>query len=147
MKIASKAPLPASSGWRQVCAISYEVLLTLPPILLFAGGYFYVAPQVVHSIPQRALLFAYLAICVCIYHTLYLRIGQKTLAMASWKLRIASDDGGDPKFPTLILRDSVALLSFIFLGIGHLWAFLDPERRFLHDRVAGTALRPDIAYQ
>lgn len=126
--------------------MGYEALLTLPLILLFAAVYFYVVP-LGHSILQRLLLLAYLASCVCVYHTLYLRMGQKTLAMASWKIRITSVNGGNPTFPTLMLRALLALLSFVFLGIGHLWAFFDPERRFLHDRVAGTALRPDVAYK
>ena len=32
------------------------------------------------------------------------------------------------------------IVSLLFLGLGFLWAFVDRDRQFLHDRLAGTAL-------
>ena len=147
VKMHPRATLPGSSGWRQLCSSAYEALLSLPPIFLFAVGYFLFAPQESRSNWPRMLLFSYLAVCLCIYHALYLRIGQKTLAMASWKLRITSMQGGRPTSHQLLLRSIGALLSMMLCGIGHLWSYIDPERRYLHDRAAGTALLPDVPYR
>ena len=39
-----------------------------------------------------------------------------------------------------IHRYVLALLGLAALGLGFAWALFDPERQFLHDRLAGTAL-------
>jgi uncharacterized RDD family membrane protein YckC len=38
------------------------------------------------------------------------------------------------------LRYALAWSSLLFFGVGFLWAFFDPDRQFLHDRLAGTRI-------
>jgi uncharacterized RDD family membrane protein YckC len=64
--------------------------------------------------------------------------GGQTLAMQTWKLRIATPDGQSPTLQRLLLRYTLAWPSLIFYGAGLLWALFDRDRQFLHDRLAGT---------
>jgi uncharacterized RDD family membrane protein YckC len=73
-----------------------------------------------------ALFAAYFLWC-------WLRGGQ-TLAMKAWGIRLVEVTAGKA-----ILRFFFALL-FVPTGLSLLWALLDRERQFLHDRLAGTRL-------
>jgi uncharacterized RDD family membrane protein YckC len=42
--------------------------------------------------------------------------------------------------PVALKRYLLALLSIALAGTGFLWAFLDRDRQFLHDRLCGTRL-------
>ena len=49
-------------------------------------------------------------------------------------------DSRAPGTARAIHRYALALLGLAAAGLGFAWALLDPERQFLHDRLAGTAL-------
>jgi uncharacterized RDD family membrane protein YckC len=68
----------------------------------------------------------------------WLRGGQ-TLAMKAWHIRLVAP--GRERVPPgkALLRFALAAL-LVPSGIGILWALFDPERQFLHDRLAGTRL-------
>ena len=68
--------------------------------------------------------------------------GGQTLAMKTWRIRLVSVDG-------MPIRPAQALLRYllcwpgillILLGVGILWAVLDRDGQFLHDRLSGTRL-------
>jgi len=68
----------------------------------------------------------------------WLRGGQ-TLAMKAWHIRlVAPGRAGVPPGKALLRLVLAALL--LPSGISLLWALFDPERQFLHDRLAGTRL-------
>ncbi len=67
-----------------------------------------------------------------------MRTGQ-TLAQKTWDLRLTDLDGALLRPIRAILRYLLALLS-VGSGIGLLWALIDPERQFLHDRLIGSRL-------
>jgi uncharacterized RDD family membrane protein YckC len=89
--------------------------------------------------------------------------GRRTLPMKTWRMRIADADGGPPGARTALLRylaawigPLLALVGYAFLrerglgalalglaGLNFLWAAADPDRQFLHDRIAGTRIVRD----
>ena len=69
----------------------------------------------------------------------WLRGGQ-TLPMKTWKLRLTNADGGNISALQGGVRYAAAWFSLLCLGGGFLWAIFDPDRQFLHDRLAGTRL-------
>lgn len=73
------------------------------------------------------------------------RTGQ-TLAMQTWRLQIVTiEEGKPPAALTGWLRYALAWPSVLLGGLGLLWALIDRDRQFLHDRLAGTrvVLLPD----
>ncbi len=63
-----------------------------------------------------------------------------TLAMQTWKLKIVRADGEKPSLNQLLLRYLLSWPSLLFYGAGLIWAVVDRDRQFLHDRLAGTRI-------
>lgn len=74
------------------------------------------------------------------YFIWYWRHGGQTLAMQTWKIALTTPDGNPPSLARLALRYVLAWPSVICLGAGLLWALVDRDRQFLHDRLAGTRI-------
>jgi len=68
----------------------------------------------------------------------WLRGGQ-TLAMKAWHIRLVAPGRESVPAGKALLRFALAAL-LLPSGISLLWALFDPERQFLHDRLAGTRL-------
>lgn len=66
--------------------------------------------------------------------------GGQTLPMKTWKLRIANHDGSPPRPLQALLRYMAAWPSVAIFGVGILWALVDKDKQFLHDRIAGTKI-------
>ena len=74
------------------------------------------------------------------YFVWYWRHGGQTLAMQTWKIRLSTPSGAEPTLTRLALRYALAWPGVGFLGAGVLWALVDRDRQFLHDRLAGTRM-------
>ena len=87
------------------------------------------------------MLWGHLTLVTLAYFLWFWIHGGQTLAMKTWKLRLCeSQTGGRPPLRQLLLRFSLAWPSVLFFGIGLLWALVDRDRQFLHDRLAGTRI-------
>ena len=60
--------------------------------------------------------------------------------MQTWKLRVVAAEGKRVYLKQAVARYLFAVIGFFFLGCGILWALLDRDRHFLHDRLAGTKI-------
>jgi uncharacterized RDD family membrane protein YckC len=60
--------------------------------------------------------------------------------MQTWKLRIVTADGNPVSLQQGWLRYALAWPSVLCGGVGLLWALVDRDRQFLHDRLAGTRI-------
>lgn len=69
---------------------------------------------------------------------LWHRSGQ-TLAMQTWRIRIAAENGAPPSIRRALIRYLLAWPA-VLSGAGLLWALFDRDRQFLHDRLAGTRI-------
>lgn len=71
------------------------------------------------------------------------RLGQ-TLAMQTWRIQLVdAASGGAPGWQQCVLRYVLAWPSLLLIlsGVGILWAaFVDRDRQFVHDRLAGTCI-------
>lgn len=86
------------------------------------------------------VLLAHLAGAMGVYFVWYWRHAGRTLAMQTWRLRIADARGDSPTLRQLILRYLLSWPSLIFYGAGLLWAIVDRDRLFLHERLSGTRI-------
>lgn len=125
---------------RRLASMLYETLLLLGvlaltfmvPLLLLGIGTGYT--------PPGELLWIHVFVVLGLYFLWYWRKGGQTLAMQTWKLRIVDTDGNTVSLARGWTRYALAWPSVLFFGIGLLWALIDRDRQFLHDRLAGTRI-------
>ncbi|MDR3221401.1 MAG: RDD family protein [Candidatus Accumulibacter sp.] len=83
------------------------------------------------------------------YFVWYWQRHGQTLAMQTWRLKVvAAADGRNPSWRRACLRYVLAWPSLLPCGVGVVWALFDPDRLFLHDRLAKTrvVLLPPIKH-
>lgn len=125
---------------RRLASMLYETLLLLGvlaltfmvPLLLLGIGTGYT--------PPGELLWIHVFVVLGLYFLWYWRKGGQTLAMQTWKLRIVDTDGNTVSLARGWTRYALAWPSVLFFGLGLLWALIDRDRQFLHDRLAGTRI-------
>ncbi len=155
---------------RRLGALLYEVLslgalllvagfVLLPLTPRFAGG----APPGMPAPWVRTLWFLAMAGVLVGYCVWFWSEGRRTLAMKTWRLHLVRGSGAALDRRTALLRHCagwigpvLALAAYLplhsaghgrwalaFLAANFAWALADPDRQFLHDRLAGTELVTD----
>lgn len=146
---------------RRLLALVYEAMLVFA-VSFAANMLFSVALEQRHALQYRFGLQLWLFAVLAVYFIGFWRYGGQTLAMKTWRIRLVAADGSRPGWRTLGLRyllgwcwvlPALALdallpiggwsrIAMLAAGIAG-WALLarlDPQRQFLHDRIAGTKL-------
>jgi uncharacterized RDD family membrane protein YckC len=153
---------------RRLASLGYETLLfaaivvavgfvTLP---LAPPGAQAVGLPRVPDLPVRIVSFLLIFVAGALYFGWSWSNGRRTLAMKTWRIGLEHRDGGPIDRRTALLRyvaawigPAIALAAYLALRrLGHgtaaaallalnfAWALVDPDRQFLHDRIAGTRL-------
>ena len=120
---------------RRLASMGYEAVL-LFGVGFFAAWLFFFASggrDATAGILRRELQLFILVVFAGYFLWCWLRGGQ-TLAMKAWRIRLV---GVTPS--KAVLRFVLALLLVPTL-VSIVWSLFDPERQFLHDRLAGTRL-------
>ncbi len=107
----------------------------------------------------RTAGFALLVVALGAYFVWCWTAGRRTLPMKTWRLRLVDPTGAPPaararsramprrgsarpsRSPRTRRRTRAS--AWLALAIGYAWALVDPDRRFLHDRLAGTRIVRD----
>jgi uncharacterized RDD family membrane protein YckC len=130
-------PLPGiarrlASGLYELLLLVALVFLATFPFLAFFGdatlGW------------RRHVLQAWVVLVCGAYFAWFWTRGGQTLPMKTWNLRVARADGTPLTMADAVRRYVLAVVGFFALGLGFLWAFVDRDRQFLHDRACGTAI-------
>jgi uncharacterized RDD family membrane protein YckC len=124
---------------KRLLSIIYEALL-LFAVLCLAAGLYTIVFRLLHVVPARPVFQAYLfTVAGCYFMWQWVRGGQ-TLPMKTWRMRIVDERGRPLTAPRAAARYVLAAAGIALLGAGYWWAFLDRDRQFLHDRLAGTRI-------
>ena len=135
----SAAGASSASLGRRGLALCYEALLLIS--LLLAGALpFVLVAGAVDRIAARPLFQFYLVALTALYFVWQWRHGGQTLAMRTWRIRVVTREGAPLGWARAARRYLFALCGTLLLGAGFLWALVDRERLFLHDRLAGTRI-------
>jgi uncharacterized RDD family membrane protein YckC len=120
---------------RRLAAMLYEALLLIA-VAFFAGSLFLFASggHDATSGWYRMALQVTLALTFAAYFLWCWLRGGQTLPMKAWKIRVVGIT------PTKALLRLIYALLFVPTGISVIWSFIDREKQFLHDRLAGTRL-------
>lgn len=139
----------------------YEAMLMFA-VLFISGWMFSTLLQQRHALYLRGLLQDWLFLVIGLYFVWFWTHGGQTLAMKTWHIRLVTKDGKPVGLKRATGRFALAWL-WILPGLAAAWAvnaktwmlvlipaanaalwaltvFLDPQRQFLHDRLAGTRL-------
>jgi uncharacterized RDD family membrane protein YckC len=133
------AGLRAARLSRRLASGLYEALIVLALVFITTLPFSYLFGDATHGW-KRHLLQAWVLAVTAAYFTWFWTRGGQTLPMKTWRLRLVAADGGPVAFPRALRRFALALLGLGALGLGFLWAFVDRDRQFLHDRLSGTLL-------
>jgi uncharacterized RDD family membrane protein YckC len=117
----------------------YEALL-LAALLMVATVIFIAIAGDASEQPLHSVLQIYLVALSAAYFVWSWTGGRRTLPMHTWRLRLVDRDGAPPSVGVALVRFLVALATWPLGALPLWWAFVDRERKFLHDRVAGTQL-------
>jgi uncharacterized RDD family membrane protein YckC len=139
----------------------YEAML-LFAVLFISNWLFSTLTQQRHALYLRHALQTWLFLVVTAYFVWFWTHGGQTLAMKTWRIRLVTRDGQPIRTRRAIGRYFLAWL-WILPGMALAWAlgvkntflllipaanvliwaltiYLDPQRQFLHDRIAGTLI-------
>jgi len=66
-----------------------------------------------------------------------------TLGKRAMNMRVVDESGRDVAYWQAVIRYFGEILGTLLLGLGYAMAIIDPERRTLHDHLAGTKVLMD----
>jgi uncharacterized RDD family membrane protein YckC len=120
---------------RQFMAIFYDSLL------LFSLLYLATALAYPITNGQKSLFFQIYLLAVCLFYFAWPWLhGGQTLGMKAWRIQLQSNKDKPITKQQVLLRFSMAMVSWLALGMGFFWAIFDKQRRTWHDRVSNTYL-------
>ena len=131
-------------------------------VLFIFGGLFSILMEQKHALYLRSLMQDWLLLLLAVYFVWFWTHGGQTLAMQTWRIRLETVDGSPVGIKRALCRFFLSWL-WVMPGLVAAWAvgaqawmlvlipaanvalwaltaFLDPQRQFLHDRIAGTRL-------
>lgn len=124
---------------RLACAL-YDLLISVALVIVATFPFLLVFGDSTQGW-RRHLLQAWLVAVIGTYYVAFWTRSGQTLPMKTWRIAVVrAADGGPLLLFQAVHRFLLAVLSTLALGLGFLWAFVDKERQFLHDRLAGTAI-------
>ena len=126
---------------RRLASMLYDGLLLLGVIAVGMIGPHLLIGWLGGAVVSGVWLWLHLFVLIGLYFVWYWIHGGQTLAMQTWKIKLDGANGQPPSMVALACRYTFAWPSVLIFGTGILWALLDPDRQFLHDRLAGTRLR------
>lgn len=124
---------------RRLASMLYEGLVIFAVLLIF-----FWLPQALIAgmlgMQSAKLLWLHVFLLLGFYFVwFWLKAGQ-TLPMKTWRLRLVDNEGHQPRPLQAVLRYLAAWPSILLFGSGILWALIDKDAQFLHDRIAGTRI-------
>jgi len=117
----------------------YELLTVIAIVFVSAGLFLWIAGDATQG-AKRLLLQIFLWLIVGAYFIWCWRQSGQTLAMQAWKIKLIDDDSQLLSLNIAILRYVLATLSVVLCGLGFLWAIMDRQHLFLHDRLLKTRI-------
>ncbi len=124
---------------RRLLSLLYEALILAAVLLAGALPVVVLTQGWTHTAARTVLQVWLLILCGAFYTWQWSGKGQ-TLPMKTWRLRLVARDGSPVSARRALVRYAAAIVSVAASGLGFAWAWVDRDRQFLHDRLAGTRL-------
>lgn len=132
-------PAPLAPLWPRFGAIVYESVLLFGITFIASWVFVTTLGDATHG-AMRFVFRGYLFTVLGVYFVFCWRRTGQTLAMKTWGLRLRGADGRSISLPLAIARYTLAVAGATCAGAGFVWAFVDRDRQFLHDRLLGSRI-------
>jgi uncharacterized RDD family membrane protein YckC len=133
-------PPPVPGIARRLGSALYDLLLATALVLIATFPFLALFGDATQGW-RRHVLQAWVLLVVGGYFVWFWTRGGQTLPMKTWRIRLVrAEGGGTVGAGRAAHRFLLAVLGTLAAGLGFAWAFVDRDRQFLHDRLAGTAL-------
>ena len=117
----------------------YDALVVIALSFACAWAFLWLVGDATHGIKRYALQL-FLCLSVGTYFVwCWLKSGQ-TLAMQTWQLKLVNQDAQLLSVKVAVARYILACVSLMLFGLGFLWAIIDRDHLFLHDRLLQTRI-------
>ena len=133
------APTRPSWGARLACLL-YESLIVVAVIVVGVVFPYTLIGAAWGITAGGRVLLGHLFLVLMLYFAWQWIRGGQTLAMKTWRIRLESTSGGPVSPGVAVLRYSLAWIGVLAAGVTFLWALIDRDGLYLHDRLAGTRL-------
>jgi len=135
----SETTLSTPGFWRRLVCLLYEALILLA-VIFIASFIFHLIFRDTQATYFKPLYQFYLLVIMGYYFIWFWTHGGQTLAMQTWKMRVVTVEHKILDKRKAMIRYLLAVTGISFLGIGLIWALIDREHQFLHDRLTGTRI-------
>ncbi|AFJ01326.1 putative membrane protein/domain protein [Methylophaga frappieri] len=126
-----------------VAILFYDTLLLISALLVAAG--IAVALNGGDAISaQNPFFLLYLLGVIFVFYGWFWTHGGQTLGMRAWQVYLVSQGTTGISWPQAAIRFTVAILSWLPMGLGFWWQWLSPDKLSWHDMASGSEL---ILYQ
>lgn len=126
----------------RLIALIYEALI-ITALLFIATAAFTAVFGDSRAQPMQLLLRVFLFVVAGMYFVGSWTGGRRTLPMRTWRMHLVDESGQYLSVGRASLRYVLAALGVTLGGIGILWAMVDRDRQFLHDRIGRTRVVAD----
>lgn len=123
--------------FRLLAACIYELLLLIALWFISAWLFVVIFGDATQSY-KRLLLQISLWLVTGTYFVWCWRKSGQTLATQTWRMQLINQAGKTLSTQQAMVRYVLASASACFFGLGFLWAMVDKDRLYLHDRILQT---------
>lgn len=120
-------------------SLLYELLTMIAIVFVSAAVFLLLFGDASTGFKRFGLQLFLWAVLGAYYTWCWIKSGQ-TLAMQAWKIKLVNEHNQLVDWKLSLIRYVLATLSLTVLGLGFLWAIVDREHLFLHDRLLNTKL-------
>jgi uncharacterized RDD family membrane protein YckC len=117
----------------------YDALLLVAVLFIAGFAFIYSTDYPRHQNLKPLLQLFLLSIIAAYFCWFWCKSGQ-TLAMKTWRIKLENRNGALLSPLQALIRFALALVGLCLGGITILWALVDREKQFLHDRLTGNRL-------
>ena len=118
-------------------ACSYELLLLIALWMLCTWIFVLLFGDTIHN-QKRYFLQLILWLVTGAYFVFCWHQSGQTLATKTWKIRLVNQQNTSLTTKQAMIRYVLASASLLALGLGFMWALVDKQGLFLHDRLCKT---------
>ena len=118
-------------------ACIYELLLLIALWMLCTWVFVLLFGDTIHN-QKRHFLQLTLWLVTGVYFVFCWHQSGQTLATKTWKIRLVNQKNASLTTKQAMIRYVLASASMLVLGLGFMWALVDKQGLFLHDRLLKT---------